>query len=141
VNQRGRKSAAALVVVDESKDGLAPIMPPPSLSPAERTVWLATVNSKPRDWFGTEHIPLLVEYVRHVSKAAFIDAQIKVCQESLGSDEDLDRYDRLLRLASKESQSIKVLATSMRLTQHSVYQKDKVIPKPGRRLWQREPSE
>jgi hypothetical protein len=140
MNQRGRKSATALTVVDTGP-GVSPLAIPPGLSQAERGVWLATVNSKPVDHFRSEHVPLLVEYVRHVCRGHVIDEQLRAFdKEWLATDEGIKRYEKLSGMANKTAGMINRLACSMRLTQHSTYRNDKVIPKPGRRLWQREPS-
>lgn len=143
MNQRGRKSAAALAVVTQDQTAVTPLMPPPGLSQAERGVWMLTVNSKPVDWFGIEHGPLLVEYVRHVCRSHVVDEQMKAFDaEWLATDEGLKRYEKLAGVATKIAGVIKALATSMRLTQHAVYHKDKagMGPGKGRKIWQREPS-
>ena len=141
MNQRGRKSMAALAVVDGSA-AISPIMAPAGLTQAELQVWLALVNSKSTDWFGTEHVPLMVEYVRHVCRGHVVDTQLRVfTDEWLATDEGLKRYKDLSGIATKTAAMIKTLATSMRLTQQTVYHKDKAGMGPKRgKVWQREPS-
>jgi hypothetical protein len=137
VNQRGRKSAAALAVVDEACS--AGISVPPGLTAGERVVWMTTVSSKPADWFGSEHVPILVEYVRCVCRAQVIDRQIKAFDDDwLATAEGLVRFEKLTAIAIKTAGMINRLATAMRLTQQATILADKVIPKPGSRLWQRE---
>lgn len=138
MNQRGRKSSAALAVVDDrSLPTGVPV--PPGLSAAERVVWMTTVNSKPTDWFGTEHVPMLVEYVRCVCRAQVIDGQLKAFDDAwLNTDEGLVRFDKLTAMAIKTAGMINRLATSMRLTQQSTVRAEKVHAKPAGRLWQRE---
>src|SRR5580765_6940490 len=101
MNQRGRKSAAALTVVGDRLPGSASALPvPPTLSPAERLVWMATVSAKPGDWFGMEHVPLLVEYCRHVCRGHVVDQQLKAFDpEWLKTDEGLRRYQALSAIA------------------------------------------
>jgi len=82
---------------------------------------------------------MLVDYCRHVVKADVIDAQIKQFDpEWLNENDGLKRYDRLLAMAHRESQIINTLARSMRLTHQASYRADKVVPKNGRKLWQRD---
>jgi hypothetical protein len=141
MNQRGRKSAAALAVVPD-QPGVPALAVPPGLTQAERNVWLATVNSQPADHFGIEHVPILVEYARHVCRSHVIDEQLKGFDpEWLATDEGVRRYEKLSGVAIKTAGMIQRLATTMRLTHQSRYRADKVIPKPGRKLWQREPSQ
>jgi hypothetical protein len=140
--QRGRKSSSALAVVDDLT-GVSPAVAPPCLSDAERGVWVETVNSKPVDWFGTEHIPLLVEYVRHVCRASVIDEQMRAFDaERLATKEGLIRYEKLTSMAIKTAGMVNRLCTSMRLTHQAIYHPDKVGMGPGkgngRKLWQRE---
>ncbi len=59
--QRGRKSAAALSVI--GVDGKPPrLEPPTSLSEAERTVFIALVNSCDPTHFKASDVPLLSRY-------------------------------------------------------------------------------
>ena len=99
-------ASLAVVVVDAK--GIARVGAPPMLSDAERAVWMATVNSKPADWFGLEHVPLLVDYVRHICKADVFDAQIKAFEPHwLATDDGLRRYGKLIDLSVKTSAAIR----------------------------------
>lgn len=143
MNQRGRKSMAALAVVDGGLAGISPVKAPPGLTPAERGVWTETVNSKPADWFGSEHIPIMVEYVRQVCRGHVIDAQIKAFDETwLATDEGLARFEKLTTIGTKTAGMIARLATNMRLTHQSVWRADKaaLVKGSGRKLWQRDES-
>jgi hypothetical protein len=136
MNQRGRKSAAALAVVDEGST--VGISVPPGLTAAERVVWMTTVASKPGDWFGSEHVPILVEYVRCVCRAQVIDGQLRAFDAAwLATDEGLARFEKLTALAIKTAGMINRLATSMRLTQQATVRAEKVHAKPAGRIWQR----
>lgn len=138
MQQRGRKSAAALAVVEDGQTGMMSVMVPPMLSPAERSVWLMTVNSKPNDYFGSEHIPILTEYARQVCWADVLDAEIKRFDPAwLAEEEGLKRYTKLVDLALRVSNSIGRTAQLMRLTHKDCYRAEKVVPKSGRKLWQR----
>lgn len=141
MNQRGRKSSAALAVVDDQDMSLARIMPPSGLSQAERQVWMALVNSKPADWFGIEHVPLMVEYARHVCRGHVVAGQLDAfTDEWLATDDGLRRFKDLSGIANKTASMVKTLATSMRLTHQAVYHKDKAGMGPNRagKVWQRE---
>lgn len=99
------------------------------------------VNSRPADWFGSEHVPIMVEYARNVCRGHVIDEQIRAFDaEWLATDEGVKRYEKLSGIAVKTAGMIHRLATSMRLTHHSHYSAEKKAPRPGRKLWQREPS-
>ena len=141
MNQRGRKSSASLVAV--SGPGIAPLMVPPGLTEGERGVWLATVNSKPADWFGTEHIEMLVDYARNVCRGHVVDAQLKAFDpEWMATDNGLRRWALLVGTAAKLSGVTNTLMRSMRLTHQSVYRADKAGMGPGKgtgKVWQREP--
>ena len=136
--QRGRKSAAALAVVDDGcRTGISV---PPGLTAGERVVWMTTVTSKPPDWFGSEHGPMLVEYVRCVCRAQVLDAQLKAFDDAwLATSEGLQRYDKLTVLAIRTAAIMHKLATAMRLTQQATIAADKVQRKQPARIWQREP--
>lgn len=119
MNQRGKKSAAALAVV--STDVACPLQPPSSLTPAQRQVWLRTVNAKPADWFGEEHVPLLMGYCRHVCNADTIDEALsQVKADWLLSEDGIARHERLYKMHDREERAASALATRLRLTPHSV---------------------
>jgi len=121
--QRGRKSAASLAVVD-LMSSVARVPPPSELTAAERNLWLATVNSKPAEWFGDEHVPMLVEYVRHVSSADMLTKQIQEFEpEWMKDDDGVRRLKNLMAMRAREAQCIVTFARSMRLTQQSSYDK------------------
>jgi hypothetical protein len=142
MKQRGRKSMAALAVVGDGVVGVSPIHPPPTLSDAERNVWLGIVNAKPADWFGPEHVSMLTDYVRQVCRGHVIDEQIKAFDpEWLMSADGLKRYETLIGMAAKISGVQNTLLRSMRLTHQAVYRKDRGGMGPGRarKLWQHDP--
>ena len=123
--QRGRKSAAALAVVSP-EIGAPRALPPAVLTPAQRVVWMETVNSKPSEWFGPEHVPILEAYCRHVVTARTISEQIEEFDPDwLKDDDGLKRFDRLLAMHTRETGRVNELARAMRLTQQSIYRADK----------------
>lgn len=144
MQQRGRKSAASLAVV-----GATPIhrvAPPEGLGTEQKAVFLSVVNSMPADWFGAEHLPLLVAYCRHVVTANVVAREIEAFQpEWMATDEGLERYEKLMKMAQRESASINGLARSMRLTHQSKYRADKAHTLAGKssgnRPWEYEAPE
>ena len=101
---------------------------------------MATVNGKPSNFFRSDHVPILVEYVRAVCRGHVIDEQLRVFDaEWLATDDGLKRYERLSSLANQTAGTVLRLATSMRLTPSSIYRPDKAgTDKPSGKLWRRE---
>ena len=138
--QPGRKSAASLSVVGEVTS-LRRLAPAPGLTQAQLQIWLATVNSKPAEWFGDEHAPILLEYVRHVATAEVLSRQIEEFDPAWMADDDgLRRFDKLTAMRAREAGVINTLARSMRLTQQAVYRANKAATLGdagrGRKPWQ-----
>jgi hypothetical protein len=138
--QPGRKSAASLSVAGVVTT-ISRVAPPQALTDRQRGIWLATVNSKPAEWFGDEHVPMLVEYVRHIETADLLTQQIEEFDpEWLKDDDGLKRLDRLTGMRAREAGLINTLARSMRLTQQAVYRADKAATLgdkgKGRKPWQ-----
>lgn len=139
--QPGRKSAAALAVVGEVSV-VSRVPPPAELTDSQRALWMETVNSKPAEWFGPEHVPLLLEYVRHVATADMLSRQIEAFDAAwLADDDGLKRLKTLTTMRTKEAQVINTLARSMRLTQQAIYRADKAATlvnrvRGGRKPWQ-----
>ena len=110
-----RKSSAALVVVPPSPQTL--VEPPGDLTEAEAALWRAVVESKPREWFGEDSLPLLKEYVRAATMCDRLDGRIKLLEVD-GSVADVRL---VLDMRDKESRRTASLATKLRLTQQSRY--------------------
>lgn len=139
--QPGRKSAASLSTVVGMVTSLKRLAPPDDLTTEQRSIWLATVNSKPAEWFGDEHMPILREYVRHVVTAEVLTREIDGFNpEWMADDDGLKRYDRLTGMRAREAGVINTLARSMRLTQQAAYRADKAATLnykgKGRKPWQ-----
>lgn len=105
-------------------------------------MWVATVNARPADWFGSEHIPLLVNYVRHSVRADILAEQLREFDPAWLSDDDgLKRYERISKMARDETNAINVLARAMRMTHQSLYRADKAAVSVdnvarGRKPWE-----
>ena len=115
---------------------------PTGLSLAERAVWLRSVNGKPSDYFGSEHVAMLVDYCRLVCRLDVIDQQLREFQpEWMATEDGLKRYEKLANLGARLSGAAHTLARGMRLTHQAVNRADKVQTKPAGRIWQREPKQ
>ena len=119
--KRGRESQASLSVVG-SVSTLTRVAPPSGLTPQQRRLWLAIVNSKPAEWFGDEHVPQLVQYVRHLATEEMLAQKIEAFDPDWMDDEEgMRRMKTLVDMRAKEAQTTNMLARSMRLTHQSVY--------------------
>jgi hypothetical protein len=128
---RGRVSAAALTVVG----GVSGVrltqrpVPPDELSEAEANEWRQIVDRLPADWFGRETIPMLVQYVRHIVRVQKLNGTIKSMEARQGEEDFNYRlYMALLRAETNQSRIISTLATKMRISQQSTYDKSKRKP-------------
>jgi hypothetical protein len=131
---RGRKSAASLAVI--SSDGIETVRrpePPEELTDEQAAEWRSVCNSLPADWFCRETHPLLAQYCRHVVSSRRV-AQLIAAAEA-ADDFDLIEYDRLGKMAERESRIIASLATKMRISQQATYDKSKKKPTQARRPW------
>lgn len=114
-----RKSAAELSLVAVRGAPERP-KPPDELTEDQATEWRAVVERMPRDWFPRETQGLLVQYCRHVVRARTLAEQINTIDSAeLKGQEGLARYDRLLRMAERESRAMTALGRAMRITQRS----------------------
>jgi hypothetical protein len=118
LRQRGRKSAASLTVVT-SVDPVETIPRPeplPELTREQADVWRCVVGSMPGDWFAPETLPLLSQYVRHITASRRV---AQLVERAEAADEfDVELYERVLRMQQKESREISLLAARMRISQH-----------------------
>ncbi len=119
---RGRLSGAALSVVSPLSVVERP-KPPAELTPEQAAEWKSVVERLPADWFGRETWGLLAQYCRHVVAARRVSELIRTCE---GSDRfSVEDYDRLLKMQEREGRALSAMATRMRITQHSTYDKKK----------------
>ena len=85
---------------------------PTDLSPTERAEWRRAVDAMPAGFFGQEATPMIARYVRHLRRAAELDAL-------LGHTDpggDLMRYTRIAAAAREESRLALTLGRALRLT-------------------------
>jgi hypothetical protein len=120
---RGRKSSAELA----TKPPLAILSerrpsPPADLTEAEGAVWSDTAGCMPAGWISKAQMPLLTAYCRHVVRASFLAEQIaKFKPEWLKEPGGLERLDKFLQMADRETKALNACARSLRLTHQSQY--------------------
>ena len=118
MRQRGRKSAEGLATIGAGYRSPPP--PPAELSDAQAAVWRDCVASVPGHWFTRACFPVLVSYCRHVCRARLLEMQIaKFEPEWRKVPDGLERLDRMLAMAERESRAITATARALRLTPHS----------------------
>jgi hypothetical protein len=132
---RGRQSAASLAVI--SSGGIATTSRPAApeeLTDEQAAEWLAVVNRLPADWFPRETQGMLAQYCRHVVSARRVAQLIEACEAS--DDFDVEDYDRLLKMQEREGRALSSLATRMRLSQQTTYDKSKKKPSAASKPWE-----
>lgn len=124
--KRGRPSAGDLTVA-RALEPVARPDAPYDLTDEESDEWWAVVNRLPADWFPRETHALLAAYCRHVVGIRRISELIRNT-EANSQDFDLGDYDKLLKMRERESRAASSLATRMRITQQTTYDKSKKKP-------------
>lgn len=135
MGNRGRVSGAALEVV--SPRALETIERPDApydLTDEQSEEWWSVVNRMPADWFPRETHALLADYCRHVVMARRVAQLITAAEKA--ETFNVEEYDRLGKMAERHSRVIASLATRMRLTQQSTYDKSKKKPGIVKRPWE-----
>ena len=116
---RGRKSTAELTAL---RPEVTRPRPPACLTKEQAQEWRAVVNRMPEDWFPRETHQLLVQYCRHATASKRI-AELIADMEA--GNLDVNEYDRLLKMQEREGRALSSLATRMRISQQSSYDKQK----------------
>lgn len=120
LGQRGRKSVAELTTPAPLVKVDRPEPPYVLWRDAESEVWRRVVSAVPADWFTGRNIDLLTEYCTTVISCRRLAQLIKVAESEPG-DFDVPRWLALLRGHAQQTGRAQALATSMRLSQQSVY--------------------
>lgn len=110
-----------------------------SLPDEAAEVWKATVEALPADWIGAEALPVLAAYCRTTVALRRLGQLVHQAEYTPG-DLDLDQYSLLLRLHGQQAQTLKTLATALRLTPQSRYKAEAAARRigdhnPGKRPW------
>lgn len=133
-----RVSSAALSVVKQGLETFRRPTAPYDLTDDQAEIWRDIVESSPPDWFPVETYHSLVQYCRLISRSRVIAAQTNAIENSKDFTPG-SYYFQLLRMEMAISQTMKVLATSMRLTQGSTTRKANAVKQTGKMLTQRKP--
>lgn len=134
VTKRGRYSAAALAVVTPA--GVQEREKPPhDLTDEECEVWHAVVSAEPADQFSASTAPLLAQYCRHVISGKRV---AELIERATGDPKlSITDYDKLLHMQERESRTIALLATKMRISQQStINHRGNKKPTLARKLWE-----
>jgi hypothetical protein len=120
MNQRGRKSSAALSVVAGTDIDGRP-RAPADLTEMQREVWERTVSNESADVFKTAALQqLLKEYCRHVETAHRLSLQVdRATDEGCNEPLSMNELDALLRMRDRETKALADKATKLRLTNQS----------------------
>lgn len=134
--KRGRVSVAALAVSSLA----APIETvqrpdaPYDLTDEQAKEWWAVVNRMPADWFPRETHGMLAQYCRHVVAARRVAELVKSVEAE--NEFDLLAYDRALKMQEREGRAISSLATKMRISQQTTYDKSRKKPSAALKPWE-----
>lgn len=133
MGMRGRKSAASLSVASPVQVMERPDAPY-DLTDEQAEEWWAVINRMPADWFPRETHGLLAQYCRHVVAARRVAQLISEAeaQESI----NIDDLDKLYKMQEREGRALSSLATRMRLTQQTTYDKTKKKPASVKKPWE-----
>lgn len=134
MTQRGRKSAASLSVNVASIETIPRPDAPYDLTDEQAEEWWAVVNRMPAEWFPRETHGLLAQYCRHVVAARRVAQLVGACEAE--RDLDIARYDTLLKMQEREGRALSSLATRMRLSQQTTFDKEKKKPNQVTKPWQ-----
>ena len=132
---RGRVSAASLEV---AKPGPVETVQRPDapydLTDEQSEEWWAVVNRLPADWFPRETHGLLADYCRHVVKSRRV-AQLVATTEA--EDQlDIDKLDKLYKMAERESRAASSLATRLRITLQATVSEKAKKPMVSKKPWE-----
>jgi hypothetical protein len=119
--ERGRRSSASLSVVAGSIDGRPGA--PSDLTDEQRAIWERVAANEAADTFKTAALQqLLKEFCRHCASALKLARMIEAMEslEQMAPD-DLEDYDRLLKMRDRETKAIADKATKLRLTNQARY--------------------
>ncbi len=146
---RGRTSSAALSV-RRSVDVQEICRPdaPYDLTDEQAEEWRAVVDRMPADWFPRETWGMLTAYCRHVVSQRKVAQMIQALEGEMQAEVDAGTprsevllsssksLDRLFKMQEREGRAISLLATRMRLSQQSSYDKSRKKGSPAKRPWE-----
>lgn len=129
MGSRGRKSSNELATIPVLIETRRP-SPPAELTEAEGAIWRDVTGTMPFGWFSKSQFPILVSYCRHACRASFLAAEInRFDGEWLKADGGVERLNRLLAMAERETRALTSCARTMRLTHQA-----QILPRGAGRL-------
>lgn len=121
---RGKTSLAALSTTTIGKlESVQRPDAPYDLTDEQTEEWWAVVNRMPADWFPRETHAMLSQYCRHIVSARRVAQLIEKAMKA--KTFDVADYNQLLIMQEREGRALSSLATRMRLTQQTQYDKSK----------------
>ena len=134
MGDRGRESGAALATLKAGVEAVVRPDAPYDLTDEEADEWRAVVDRMPAEWFPRETHGLLTLYCRHLIAARRVSQLVSECLSQKAVD--VVEYDRLLKMQERESRAASSLATRMRISQQSTFDKEKKKPITMKKPWQ-----
>jgi hypothetical protein len=131
---RGRVSAASLAVVPTVVEPYERASPPAELDDEQAGMWREIVSGLAPDWFRRENFPLLVQYVRAISRGRRLAELISGLERSPSFD--VQKYQSLIRSEQEISKTLVGLAVRMRFAQSTSFDKSKRKPPSTAAPWQ-----
>jgi len=134
---RGRKSKAELTIVGQAAGEIVSLHrpePPDELTPEQAEEWRSIVDQNPADWFSRDTWSLLAQYCRHIVMARRIGQLIANADRE--QEVEIEEYDRLGRMLTRESAALCMLATKMRIAQQSTRNHRGNKSPSGRKPWE-----
>ena len=128
---RGPKAAQAQGLTIIGGNGIEAVRrpdPPADLTDEMAEEWRTIVSHLPADYFRTEVLPMLAQYCTHIVRSRRLRSLLSRMERSPEEFDPL-HYARLLDAEEKQSRSISSLATRMRLSPQSTY--DRQAKKKG----------
>jgi hypothetical protein len=120
--KRGRPSASdrSALVLHIGKP--VPPEPSPDLTPEQAVLWRNTLAALPGDWVEPAALPVLAELCRRVCRARLLEGQVRDfdpewIQQHAGG---IERFDRLLAMADRETKAVIACCRALRLTPSAV---------------------
>jgi hypothetical protein len=112
--KRGPRSAASLMLAaPQPLDVIERLKPPHHLVDEQVEIWQAIVSGHPADWFDAGSVPVLAQLCRHVVMSNRL-------AELIERTEETDELLLVIREQRSESEVIRKLCTSLRITPQSL---------------------
>jgi phage terminase small subunit len=115
----GRKSTGDLTIAIHAGTRM-PCPPPAELTDPQAQVWRDVMAELPGDWFTRGSHGVLIEYCRRYCRLRLLESQIRHFQvEWMKIEGGLERFNKLLVMAARETTLMLACARALRLTPHA----------------------